>query len=495
MRNKKRIRLILPVVVFILVFGFLYAKGFALEKNLVSNVDGKIRVIILHNGDYGSHGSWFDMSVFFRDLMDKMDKDVAFVIVVGNDLRADKLKEALKSYESEKLPDGTARLKYLTVAVKTVIFYPYARDAYFIQADSDNNLVFLDAGYNEQPFPILNFDDVFAGAGFRAGIIHRGGGNVRATDEELIIGMDTFLGIDVTRRYDFIKETLYSMAKNYKKKDVPLLKKRLAAHAEVIRHILAPGKKLVIPGLERFLAEVEKGEFKFDKKYVHTTGAQAAYHTDVYLGLGHKNREGKRVLFIADSNAGAEIVKKMPPGLRREVERNLPAGLVEEGINVAGIPVTYEQIAAKLQWEKHKLLDLCMEKAAKTAKVLDGTAKHLAELGYHVVRIPYLPNGLDNSGERKRLDPLTGISFNYSNVLFEVYDNVKKVYMPRFGFKQLDEAAAGAYRAAGFQVVLIKGPLTTALTPITDGAGIDCLTSEIRFPVRWAPKYYSDKKK
>ena len=81
-----------------------------------------------------------------------------------------------------------------------------------------------------------------------------------------------------------------------------------------------------------------------------------------------------------------------------------------------------------------------------------------------------------------------GISFNYSNILVEVYGDVRKVYMPEFGFPQLDEAAAKAYENAGYKVVIIKGFISHGLTGMQDGAGLDCLTSEIRFPVRWAKK-------
>ncbi|NIM18292.1 MAG: hypothetical protein GTO45_40460 [Candidatus Aminicenantes bacterium] len=57
---------------------FLLSPGYtaATEENLVSNVDGKIRVVIFHYGN-GAYflGFWFDETVLFRDLMDKMDKD------------------------------------------------------------------------------------------------------------------------------------------------------------------------------------------------------------------------------------------------------------------------------------------------------------------------------------------------------------------------------------------------------------------------------------
>jgi hypothetical protein len=110
--------------------------------HLVSNVDGKIRVIILHYGNGGYYrGMWFDETVLFRELLDKMDKDVGFVILVGKDYKSDICKQKLESYASQKLPDGTARVKYMEVDVKTSRFYPWARDGYFIL--TNENLRFL----------------------------------------------------------------------------------------------------------------------------------------------------------------------------------------------------------------------------------------------------------------------------------------------------------------------------------------------------------------
>ncbi len=512
MTNFKKDVVLLFAVLFLLVSFVLPYPGYGLDENLASNIDGKIRVIVFHNGD-GSYfsGFWFDMSVVFRDLMDKMDKDVGFVILVGKDSKADKLKEKLKPYASQELPDGTARVKYLTVDVKTGSFYPWARDGYFVLTDENSDLVFVDAGFNEKPFPIINFGEVFGNARTRAGVIHRGGGNIRTTDEEIFVGMDTFLGIDVTSRWNLfnmgdqsIFTTYYDLqamgllgadaeakdkkekagkAKEIKAKMLAQLKQTFDVYVNQIHYILAPGKKMVIPGKERFFSQLEKGEIKFMQKYVHHTGAQAAYHTDVYLSLGPKDTDGKRILFIADSKAGAAIVEKMTAEERRRVERKMPEVLVGEGFTAAGIPVTKEQVAQRFEWEKHKLLDLGIKKAKELAEVLDDTAKHLETQGYRIFRVPYLPNGLDNKDEAN--DKAAGLSFNYSNVLTEVYGNVKKVYMPVFGFKELDEAAAKVYEKAGFKVIYIKGLLTNALTEGPAGAGLDCLTSDIRVPVRW----------
>ena len=499
MKNLKKMKVVfLFTVLCLLVSLALPYPGFGLDENLVSNIDGKIRVIIFHNGD-GSYfsGFWFDMSVVFRDLMDKMDKEVGFVILVGKDSKAGKLKDVMKPYASQTLPDGTARVKYLAVDVKTGSFYPWARDGYFVLTDENNDLVFLDAGFNENPFPIVNFNEVFANARSRSGKVHRGGGNIRTTNEEIFVGMDTFLGIDVTSRWKTFgtgDESIFTVyydlqamglpEKESKAKVLSLLKKKFDVYANQVHYILAPGKKMIIPGKERFFSQLEKGEFKFTKKHVHHTGAQAAYHTDVYLSLGPKDTDGKRILFVADGTAGAAIVEKMTDEERRRVERKMPEVLVGEGFTAAGIPVTKEQIAQRFEWEKHKLLDLGITKAKELAEVLDDTAKHLEKQGYRVYRVPYLPNGLDDKDEAN--DKVGGLSFNYSNVLTEVYGDVKRVYMPTFGFKELDEAAAKVYEKAGFKVIYIKGLLTNALTGGPAGAGLDCLTSDIRVPVHWA---------
>jgi hypothetical protein len=123
--------------------------------------------------------------------------------------------------------------------------------------------------------------------------------------------------------------------------------------------------------------------------------------------------------------------------------------------------------------------------AEKTSEKLDMFAQKMEELGFRAVRIPYLPNGLTSEGW---FGYDMGISFNYSNILVEVYDDVRKIYLPEFGFPQLDSAAVKAYENAGYEVVIIDGFVTHGLTGMQDGAGLDCLTSEIRFPVRWADK-------
>ena len=458
--------------------------------NLVSNVDGKIRVIILHYGNGEDLGFWFDQTALYRDLLAKMDKDVGFIILLGKDAQARKARESLKTLAEERLPDGTNRVKFLEVDVKTSMFYPWARDAYVLLSSPPDKLVFLDCGFNEKPFPVLTWDKVIEGASSWAGMVHRGGGNIRTTDDEVFIGMDTLLGIKTQTRWIEYQsrsyDTLYDMAKDIKTEDVPGFKAKFEAHARLVRQILAPDKKMVVPEQDLFFEQLKKGKFLFTKKQVRHTGAQAAYHTDVYLGVGNKDKDGKRTLFVADSGLAAKVVAKMSAEARRTVERGLPRVLAEEGFQAAWIPVSEAQIAERMAWDKHKLLDLCLAKAKKLADRFDAASDYLAKLGYRIVRIPFLPNGLTDKEEAN--DATMGIGFNYSNVLVEVYGDTKKVYMPEFGFKELDQAAAAAYGAAGFRVLPIKGLLTNALSQEDANAGLDCLTSEIRFPVRWAPE-------
>jgi len=457
--------------------------------NLVSNVDGKIRVIILHYGSGEYLGFWYDQTVLYRELLSNMDKDVGFIILLGKDAQARKVRESLKPLAEEKLSDGTNRIKFLEVDVKTSLFYPWARDAYVLLSSPPDKLVFLDCGFYEKPFPVLTWDKVIESASSWAGMVHRGGGNIRTTDDEVFIGMDTLLGIKTQTRWVEYQsrsyDTLYDMAKDIKPEDVPGFKEKFEAHARLVHQILAPDKKMVVPEQDLFFEQLKKGKFLFlAKKQVRQTGAQAAYHTDVYLGVGDKDKDGKRTLFVADSGLAAKVVGKMSAEARRAVERGLPRVLAEEGFLAAWIPVSEAQIAERMAWDKHKLLDLCQARAKKLAERFDAAADYLNKLGYRIVRIPFLPNGLTDKEEAN--DATMGVGFNYSNVLVEVYGDTKKVYMPQFGFKELDEAAAAAYSAAGFQVVPLKGLLTNALSQEDANAGLDCLTSEIRFPVRWA---------
>ena len=489
-KSFKKIHSSFLCVLLIWLFSPLFA--FAGMESLVPNVEGKIHVVILHYGD-GSWGTfWHDQTVFFRDLMDKMDKDVAFVVLIGKDDAAKKAQEVLKPYAEVKLPDRTPRLKFLTVDVKTINFYPWSRDGYLILSDGNKNLTFLDVGFARKPFPITNFNDVFKDAKSLAGVIHRGGGNIRTTRNEIIIGMDTMLGINIPSRGSWFSTggDIYGTAQSIKPEDVPRFKEKFEAYSLFIRRVLAPDRKLVIPGKQDFFARLEKGDFPFESKRVWHTGAQAAYHTDVYLGLGHVDDAGKRIVFIADSKLGAKVIEGMTPEERREIERNLPAILKKEGFSAAGIPVTAEQISNRFQWESQKLLDKCLEMVGKTSETLDKSANRMEELGYTVVRIPYLPNGLISDDFS---DDILGMSFNYSNVLVEVYDSVKRVYIPEYDFPQLDLAAAQAYKEAGYEVIKIKGYVTHGLSMMQDGAGLDCLTSEIRHPVRWADKYTTNK--
>lgn len=465
----------------------------AQTANLVSNVDGKIKVIILHLGD-GAYfdGFWFDMSVLIRDLIQKMDRDVGFVILHGRDDSARRMLEGLQPFAGQMLPDGTRRLKYLAVEVKTGDFYPWARDAYFIQQDAAGKLIFLDSGFNFKPFPVTGFKRIFKDAVIRAGLIPRGGGNVRTTNSEVFIGMDTILGIDMTPRwspYGHIRETLYTVAEQYQAASTQDLKRIFNAHADFLHHVLAPDRHLTVPGRALFFDDLEQGAFLFSKKTVHHTGAQAAYHTDVYLGLGHVDKGGRRVLFVADSGRGGRLVAGLSPARRRAVEAALPGLLAREGFTAAGIPVSRQQIARRFQWSTHKLLDRGLEKAQALQPVFDRVALHLETRGFRIVRIPCLPNGLTNglTNSQPAHDRAMGVAFNYSNVLTEVYQDVRRVYIPRYGFAELDAAAAAAYARAGYEVIFIEGLLTNALTAREHSKGLDCLTSEIRSTVQWTP--------
>jgi hypothetical protein len=462
------------------LFLLLFARSpFLAAQNLVSNVDGKIRTVIVHFGDGGWEGFWHDQTIFMRELAGKMDRDVGFLVLLGNDARADRVRQALAPWASDRLADGTSRIRFLVLDVPTWEFYPYARDPFLILADKNGGLTFLDAGFNEPPFPIVNFADVFPGARVQAGVIQRGGGNIRSSNEDIIIGMDTILGIPLPGRWGKDAGQLYFQAKTLDAGHLAEFRLRVDAHCLFLHHILAPDKRLVIPGYEEFFSRLGKKEFVFDKSNVRDTGAQAAYHTDVYIGLGHIDERGRRVAFVADSRLGALVVTAMTPERRREAERRLSVVLAAEGFNACRVPLSATQIESRFSWVKKKLLDAALIQATKIADRLDRTAEEMSRLGYSVVRVPYLPNGLmENAAE----DEAFGIGFNYSNVLVEVFPGTKRVYIPEYGIAELDKAAGSVYMENGYTVVPILGLVADSVTNQLDGAGLDCLTNEIRWP-------------
>jgi hypothetical protein len=54
-------------------------------------------------------------------------------------------------------------------------------------------------------------------------------------------------------------------------------------------------------------------------------------------------------------------------------------------------------------------------------------------------------------------------TLSYNNVLLETLEGERRVYLPRYGFSPLDDAAKSAWESFGFEVVTIDGLTTSAM--------------------------------
>lgn len=113
-----------------------------------------------------------------------------------------------------------------------------------------------------------------------------------------------------------------------------------------------------------------------------------------------------------------------------------------------------------------------VEASLGMAPALDAIAQQLHEAGYEVVRVPALiPDQqptLDKEGR-----PQPGYPFlTYTNVLTEKREDQPIVYLPQYGFGQLDEVARRTWHELGFQVKTVDGFATSAMY----GGAMRCCT-------------------
>jgi len=110
--------------------------------------------------------------------------------------------------------------------------------------------------------------------------------------------------------------------------------------------------------------------------------------------------------------------------------------------------------------------------ARDLAPTIDRLADELAEHGYRVLRVPFLPGLPDRSVDGRATDgdarsqPTPGPGYptlTYNNVLIERAADERSVYLPRYGLEALDHAAAAAWRQAGFTVRPVGGLTGSAM--------------------------------
>ena len=104
-------------------------------------------------------------------------------------------------------------------------------------------------------------------------------------------------------------------------------------------------------------------------------------------------------------------------------------------------------------------------KSKEVAPLLDGVAASLERYGYQVERVPLLfggpeaePSASDSDRMRAAYPMLT-----YNNVIVEADAAGRRVYLPRYGWPAMDDAARDAWTALGFSVQQIDGLTISAM--------------------------------
>ena len=104
-------------------------------------------------------------------------------------------------------------------------------------------------------------------------------------------------------------------------------------------------------------------------------------------------------------------------------------------------------------------------KSKEMAPLLDGVATSLQRYGYRVERVPLLFGGpeaepkADDSERMRAAYPM----LTYNNVIIETVAAGRRVYLPRYGWPAMDDAAREAWTALGFAVQPIDGLTISAM--------------------------------
>jgi len=104
-------------------------------------------------------------------------------------------------------------------------------------------------------------------------------------------------------------------------------------------------------------------------------------------------------------------------------------------------------------------------KSREVAALLDGVAAALERYGYRVERVPLLfggPEAEPKPGDTERMRAAYPM-LTYNNVIVETDEAGRLVYIPRYGWPAMDDAARDAWTALGFAVRPIDGLTISAM--------------------------------
>ena len=104
-------------------------------------------------------------------------------------------------------------------------------------------------------------------------------------------------------------------------------------------------------------------------------------------------------------------------------------------------------------------------RSREVAPFLDGVAESLARHGYRVERVPLLfggPEADPEAGDTERMRAAYPM-LTYNNVILETGKGGGRVYLPRYGWPAMDDAARDAWTALGFAVQPVDGLTISAM--------------------------------
>lgn len=167
---------------------------------------------------------------------------------------------------------------------------------------------------------------------------------------------------------------------------------------------------------------------------------------------------------VADSAAGAAIaeraLKDNPASVaafERWCEEHFFGDPAIRELTGAGGPLTAPNVTGRTAE--------MIAKSKEVAPVLDGVAASLERYGYRVVRVPLLfggPEAEPKAGDAERMRAAYPM-LTYNNVIVEADGAGRRVYLPRYGWPAMDDAAREAWAALGFAVRQIDGLTISAM--------------------------------
>jgi len=188
-------------------------------------------------------------------------------------------------------------------------------------------------------------------------------------------------------------------------------------------------------------------------------------------------------LALADAGWGAELARRQleeSPKAVEDFERWCERYYfgrpdIREVTDVEGKTITAPQVVGRTA--------AAVKAAEEIAKDLDELAGHLGRWGYKVERLPFLcpprPGTTSAARTSARTRPATSPAsrpesrptpiradyptITYNNVLTERFSGRRIVYLPQYGWKAFDDAAAGVWEKLGYEVVRVEGFAISAM--------------------------------